>query len=125
MKLLLSNLCSPLQIDLSSVKFLILDEADRMLDMGFHDEVLDLVSLCGGLQNNNRQTLLFSATFPLEIQKLAFDILRDYLFVTVGTLGQANENIKQVVWRVDNKNKKEKLIEVLKEIGELHLLFRI
>ena len=90
-----------------------------MLDLGFHDEVVNLVSLCGGLQNNNRQTLLFSATFPLEIQKLAFDILRDYLFVTVGTLGQANENIKQVVWKVENKNKKEKLIEVLKEIGEL------
>ncbi len=59
--------------DLSKVSFFILDEADRMLDMGFYDDIMQIVARLP----KNRQTLLFSATMPVEIQKLAQSILTD------------------------------------------------
>ena len=60
-----------LQIVLDGLKTLILDEADRMLDMGFEPEVRKIVSEFGMPAVGERQTLMFSATFPEEIQKLA------------------------------------------------------
>ncbi len=60
-------------VDLSKVSFFILDEADRMLDMGFYDDIMQIV----GRLPKNRQTLLFSATMPSEIQKFANSILTD------------------------------------------------
>ncbi|ESO02202.1 hypothetical protein HELRODRAFT_65423, partial [Helobdella robusta] len=112
------------KIDLSHVKYLILDEADRMLNMGFHDEVVALTEKCGGMRSEQRRTMLYSATFPVEIQKLAFDILNDYLFVTVGLVGQANMDIEQSILKVNKLEKKEKLKEILTEIsGEKVIVF--
>ena len=62
---------SPPQILLSNIRTLILDEADRMLDMGFEPEVRKIVSEFGMPGVGERQTLMFSATFPEEIQTLA------------------------------------------------------
>jgi len=60
-------------VDLSRISFFVLDEADRMLDMGFHDDIMQIVSQLP----ENRQTLLFSATMPKEIQELASKILHN------------------------------------------------
>lgn len=84
------------KVGLDRVKYLILDEADRMLDMGFEAVIRALISKKGMPQN--RQTLLFSATFPRSIRVLARDFLRpDYLFLKVGRVGGTSDNITQKV----------------------------
>lgn len=106
------------KIDLSQIKFLILDEADRMLDMGFEPEVRLIVEQFGMTDKTARQTLMFSATFPEEIQRLAGDFLNDYLFITVGRVGGATSDITQNVVEVSEFDKREKLSEILNETGE-------
>ena len=107
------------QIGLSKVKFLILDEADRMLDMGFETDIRKLVEQLGMPAKDQRQTLMFSATFPEEIQKLAADFLNDYLFVTVGRVGAANTDIEQNVFQVTQFEKRDKLVSILNDAGRL------
>ena len=106
-----------LQVSLAKVKYLILDEADRMLDMGFLPDIRRLVNEMGMPPKNDRQTLMFSATFPEEIQKLARDMLNEYIFVTVGRIGGANIDIEQRVLQVTAMNKREQLINILNEQG--------
>lgn len=60
---------NPLKIGLRKVRYLVLDEADRMLDMGFGPEMKKLISCPGMPSKDRRQTLMFSATFPEEIQR--------------------------------------------------------
>nr|XP_009861178.1 DEAD-Box Protein isoform X3 [Ciona intestinalis]BAA36710.1 DEAD-Box Protein [Ciona intestinalis] len=106
-------------IGLENVRFIILDEADRMLDMGFESEIRKLVSLPGMPQKNNRHTLMFSATFPDEIQKLAHDFLReDFLFLTVGRVGGACSDVTQTVISVEWKDKRSKLLELIADVNE-------
>ena len=59
------------KVSFSNVKYLVLDEADRMLDMGFLPEMLKMISSADMPEKGKRQTLMFSATFPNEVQKLA------------------------------------------------------
>ncbi|KAG5251911.1 DEAD-box ATP-dependent RNA helicase [Salix suchowensis] len=73
--------------------YLVLDEADRMFDLGFEPQIRSIV----GQIRPDRQTLLFSATMPRKIEKLAREILTDPVRVTVGEVGMANEDITQVV----------------------------
>merc|ERR1719204_2698069 len=78
------------RVSLSNCKFLVLDEADRMLDMGFMPEIQKMVedpSMPKKAPEGERQTLMFSATFPDEVQESAQEFLHDYLFVTIGLLG--------------------------------------
>ena len=107
-----------MQIGLGKIKYLILDEADRMLDMGFEPEIRKLVETMGMPAKTERQTLMFSATFPEEIQKLAADFLNDYLFVTVGRVGAANTDIAQSIFQVTQFEKRDKLVSILNETGE-------
>ncbi|KAG0588151.1 hypothetical protein KC19_2G220300 [Ceratodon purpureus] len=73
--------------------YLVLDEADRMFDLGFEPQIRSIV----GQIRPDRQTLLFSATMPKRVERLAREILTDPIRVTVGEVGSANEDITQVV----------------------------
>ncbi|XP_067028422.1 uncharacterized protein [Acropora muricata] len=106
------------RISLANVQYLILDEADRMLDMGFEGDVRKIVEKLGMPDKMSRQTLMFSATFPDEIQRLAADFLKEsYLFVAVGTVGGSNLDISQTVISVAGDDKQEKLFDILLHSG--------
>ena len=106
------------QISLANVRYLILDEADRMLDMGFKPEIDRLVGSFNMPPKGERQTLMFSATFPDDVQRMAADYLNDYLFITVGRVGDANTDITQEIYNVDQYGKREKLTSLLNESGK-------
>ena len=95
-------------VDLSRVQVLVLDEADRMLDMGFIDDVRKIVAQTP----DDRQTLLFSATMPNAIKSLAHQIMEDRVEVEVG-LEKAAEGIREVIHPVDRVAKHELLLHLL------------
>ncbi|KAI9025880.1 P-loop containing nucleoside triphosphate hydrolase protein [Phycomyces nitens] len=100
------------KIDLSDLKYLVLDEADRMLDMGFEPDIREIVERRG--MNKDRQTLMYSATFPKEIRSLARDFLKpDYLFLKVGRVGGTTTDITQNVMWVEEPDKREELKKLL------------
>jgi ATP-dependent RNA helicase DDX3X len=103
------------RIGLSAVRYLVLDEADRMLDMGFEPQIREIVQSFDMPRTGSRQTLMFSATFPREIQRLAADFLNDYVFLSVGRVGSTSENITQEIIQVDNDyQKKDYLLDMLR-----------
>ncbi|MEO1947344.1 MAG: DEAD/DEAH box helicase [Methylophilaceae bacterium] len=97
------------RIDLSRLQMLILDEADRMLDMGF---MPDVQKICAALPES-RQTLLFSATLDGNIGRIARDILKDPLTIEVAAQKEKHENIEQRLHHVDDMTHKNKLLEHL------------
>ena len=101
-------------ISFKNIKYLVLDEADRMLDMGFMDDVRKMVR--NPEMPDKRNTLMFSATFPEQIQQLAAEFLHDYLFLAIGVIGGACADVKQDFFEVGQYNKREKLIEILKDL---------
>ena len=131
-------------IDLSKVSFFILDEADRMLDMGFYSDIMTIAKQLP----KERQTMLFSATMPQEIRKLASDILTDPLQITLalakpadGITQQAyichegqklgiinsifdNESSERVILFASRKTKVKEISHTLKKhgfnVGEMH-----
>ncbi|XP_058267279.1 probable ATP-dependent RNA helicase DDX4 isoform X2 [Hemibagrus wyckioides] len=106
------------KVGLSKVRYLVLDEADRMLDMGFEPDMRKLVNSSGMPSKEERQTLMFSATYPEDIQRLAACFLKvDYLFLAVGVVGGACSDIKQLILQVTKYSKREKLLELLKTTG--------
>jgi len=105
------------KISFEDVKYLVLDEADRMLDMGFLPEVQRICNSAGMPKKGERTTLMFSATFSDEVQLLAKDLLENYIFKVVGMVGGACDDVTQVVWEVDKFAKREKLVEILKDVG--------
>ncbi|KAM8792462.1 putative ATP-dependent RNA helicase DDX4 isoform 1-T1 [Eudromia elegans] len=106
------------KIGLNKVKYLVLDEADRMLDMGFGVEMKKLISFPSMPPKDKRQTLMFSATFPEEVQRLAGEFLKtEYLFVVVGHAGGACSDVQQSILKVAQYSKREKLLEILQSTG--------
>ena len=102
-------------IDLSRVEVLVLDEADRMLDMGFIHDIRKILALLPV----ERQNLLFSATFSAEIRRLAGDFLKDPAFVQVTPKNTAPELVTQVVIPVDRSRKRE-LLSTLVKSGRIY-----
>eukprot|EP00760_Papus_ankaliazontas_P008092 PhM_4_TR13665/c0_g1_i1/m.70799/K11594/DDX3X, bel; ATP-dependent RNA helicase DDX3X len=90
---------------LACVRFVVLDEADRMLDLGFEEQIKHIMQNSDMPPTGERQTLLFSATFPTMIQTLAKNYLHNYCFVTVGRVGSTTEGITQRVELVEQEQK--------------------
>ena len=107
----LNDLCSQGHIDLSGIETFVLDEADRMLDMGFIHDVRKVIARLPG----QRQTLLFSATMPQEIADLSQKILRNPARVEVTPQSTTVEAIEQRLYKVDKGNKKLLLQYVLQD----------
>uniref|UniRef100_A0A023FH40 RNA helicase n=1 Tax=Amblyomma cajennense TaxID=34607 RepID=A0A023FH40_AMBCJ len=88
-----------------------------MLDMGFEPDVRALVGHSSMPQRGARRTLMFSATFPEQIQLLAKEFLEDSIFLKVGILGGANSDVKQQVFQVTQFEKRQKLLDILSDEG--------
>jgi len=106
----LLDLIEQKKLSLFDVKYLVLDEADRMLDMGFIHDVKKIVSMV----RKERQTMLFSATMPSEITTFAKEILQNPVKIQVSPIEETVDAIKQTVYYVTNKSKIKLLIKLLK-----------
>lgn len=98
-------------IKLDQVKHFVLDEADLMLDMGMIDDVKKIVKFVP----KKRQTMFFSATMPKAIEKLTREILNNPVRVEVAPVSSTSERIKQEVYYVDQSNKTNLLLHILKD----------
>ena len=107
----LNDLCNQGHIDLTSIETFVLDEADRMLDMGFIHDVRKVIARLP----KKRQTLLFSATMPQEIAELSQQILYKPVRVEVTPQSSTVEAIEQRVYKVDKVNKKHLLQYILQD----------
>ncbi len=107
----LLDLASQKAIDFSRLEFLVLDEADRMLDMGFIHDIKKIMKMLPA----QRQTLLFSATFSPEIKKLASGLLHHPALVEVARENSTAEQISQVVYPVDRSRKRALLSKLIRE----------
>merc|ERR1719304_87918 len=105
------------KISLEYCQYLCLDEADRMLDMGFEPQIRRIVEQDNMPGKDLRQTMMFSATFPKEIQMLARDFLRDYVFLAVGRVGSTSENITQKIVWVEEADKRSFLLDLMDSSG--------
>lgn len=97
-------------LSLSQVQILVLDEADRMLDMGFMPDLKRILALLP----KQRQNMMFSATFSNEIKKLADDFLTNPTLIEVARSNASNENITQKAYSVSAANKQAFLVQLLK-----------
>ena len=100
-------------VDLSGLSTLVLDEADRMFDMGFINDIRKIVARCP----KERQTLLFSATFAPEVRDLAHSVLKNPALVEVARRGTPAELVAQSVIRVDKDRKRDLLLHLFAEHG--------
>jgi len=98
-------------VDLRAVDFLILDEADRMLDMGFINDIRKILEVLP----KQRQNLLFSATYSEEIKKLSDRLLNSPTLIEVARRNTASESVKQAVYPVDKSRKRELLTHLINE----------
>eukprot|EP01025_Chloroclados_australasicus_P025440 TRINITY_DN2542_c0_g1_i10.p1 TRINITY_DN2542_c0_g1~~TRINITY_DN2542_c0_g1_i10.p1 ORF type:complete len:725 (-),score=122.60 TRINITY_DN2542_c0_g1_i10:2995-5169(-) len=119
----LSDLMERGRVSLASCHFLCLDEADRMLDMGFEPQIRQIVEKEDMPPTGQRQTLMFSATFPKEIQRLAADFLNDYVFLTVGRVGSSTDLIVQHIERTNQQDKRSVLLDLVTAVEGLTLVF--
>ncbi|NPC55427.1 DEAD/DEAH box helicase [Caenimonas soli] len=103
----LLDLQRSMQIKLDKVQFLVVDEADRMLDLGFADDLAEVNQLTIA----RKQTMMFSATFAPRIQQLATRVMREPRRIQVDNPQQKHVNIKQVLFWADNAQHKRKLLD--------------
>lgn len=105
----LLDLVSQKALDLSKVEYFILDEADRMLDMGFIHDIKKILKLLP----KQRQNLLFSATFSDEIKKLADNLLNNPTLIEVARRNETSAKVEQIVYPVDKMRKRELLSQMI------------
>lgn len=103
----LLDLQRSMQIKLDQVQFLVVDEADRMLDLGFSDDLAEVNQLTIA----RKQTMMFSATFAPRIQQLAARVMREPQRITIDNPQEKHANIKQVLFWADNMQHKRKLLD--------------
>lgn len=114
----LLDLCSDGHVNLSKIEILVLDEADRMLDMGFVDDVKKILRLAP----SKKQTLFFSATMPVSIRKFANTIVKNPVEVSVTPVSSTAKTIEQSVYFVDKNRKTDLLINLIEDSGISRLL---
>lgn len=100
--------------DLSKVSYLVLDEADRMLDKGFEDAIRRIISVT---PTASRQTLMFTATWPTSVRKLAATFMKTPVKITIGDRDdlRANIRIKQTIEVIDQRAKEQRLLSLLRQ----------
>jgi len=103
----LLDLQRSMQIKLDQVQFLVVDEADRMLDLGFSDDLAEINQLTIA----RKQTMMFSATFAPRIQQLAARVMREPQRLQIDSPQEKHQNIKQVLFWADNAQHKRKLLD--------------
>nr|UWK21941.1 ATP dependent RNA helicase DBP3 [Trichoderma taxi] len=119
----LKDFMSDETVDLSGCRFAVLDEADRMLDKGFEEDIKLILGACP--PREERQTLMFTATWPYSVQSLASTFMVDPVKITIGSRGketengsvelQANTRITQKVEVVDPRDKEFRLLQIIKQ----------
>lgn len=114
-------------VNLDKCFFLVLDEADRMIDLGFEEQLTTILNQLpqgetnpyyfGGTRKPQRTTMMFTATMPNEIRKIATSYIEDPVTATIGQIGQAIDSVKQIAIKVpdDDHSRLEKLKEILSE----------
>jgi ATP-dependent RNA helicase RhlE len=98
-------------VDLSGIEMVVLDEADRMLDMGFLPDIKKIMKLLPA----NRQTLMFSATFSEEIRQLAKQFLTEPQQVAVASANSTADTVAQAVYPVDRNKKRDLLVKLIED----------